>query len=123
MNDQRPELLYLFQRFIEDECSAMERIELMKFVSDPSRKQYIDQLIEAQVNNCIPTVNMDTLRSQTILSEILGTQRPVKLKQKPAFRWMAAAIAVLAVNIYLLYTTSKTPAPLMASKEEIKSGM
>ncbi len=68
MNDQRPRLLSLFQRFIEDECSDIERIELMKLLSDPSHKQYIDQLIEEQINNGIPTVKMDTLRSRSIPS-------------------------------------------------------
>ena len=121
MNDQRPRLLFLFQRFMQDECSDIERNELMKLLSDPFHKQYIDQLIEEQINNDVPFVKMDALRSRFILSEILSTKRQAGIKKMPYMRWVAAAVIVaLAIGAYIFYQPLKTSTPVLASNEEIR---
>lgn len=93
-------LTYLFRRYVNRECTALEEAEFLEIVRDERHQEAIEHLME-ELWQDVPGRHHFPLSSHDILEEIFASDRRIALIRKSAFSLPVARIAASLAFIAL----------------------
>ncbi len=92
-------LEYLFNCYIENDCNAQEKEELMELLALSENHQAVKKLIDELIEKTGSEIQMPNQAAASILQNILQKDKapvvPLKRRKPSLFFWMRAAAAVL----------------------------
>lgn len=96
-------LEYLYQRYIENTCTAVEREELLSMIAENQEDRTIAELLDGTWNTINTTDDLVFPTADSVLANILTHHQRPALRKTIWYRYTAVAAAILAmvsVGIY-----------------------
>ncbi|MFA6084332.1 FecR domain-containing protein [Mucilaginibacter sp.] len=115
-------LLYLYQRYIDDQCTAAELRELKSLLKDPALEADLQQMLDHtwdELSNDPSLVDVSEQRSLQIYQQIV---EQAQYQKKNQYWWLKIAASILLlVSVSLLWYTSQKQPALTAQLEKPKT--
>lgn len=103
-------LEYLYQRYIDEICTAEEQEEFFLLISAEHHTSQINDLLDHTWNEIDPVKGLSESKVNNILNHILTNHKKTVIRKISWYRYAAAALAFITVSAGLyLYTISSRP--------------